>query len=62
MSVRIGSTWKKFRDLGGVLVRKQGFRVSSNKGRFISLVLDQFYCIVVKHGNLLFWIRQGCMG
>ena len=26
-------------------------------GRFISVVLDQFCCTVVKYGNLLLWMR-----
>ena len=54
VSAKIGSAWKKFRELSGVLIRKQG--------RFISVVLDQFCCTVVKHDNLRLRMRQGCMG
>ena len=50
-SARIGSVWKRFRKSNGLL----GSRVyiSSNRGIFISFVLDQFFCTVVKRGNLL---------
>ena len=52
VSARIGSAWKNFRELSGVLVGKQGLSLMQ-RGRFISVVLDQFYCTVVKRGNLL---------
>ena len=48
----IGSAWKKFKELSGVLVGKQGLSLKQ-RGRFISVVLDQFCCTVVKQGNLL---------
>ena len=52
VSTRIGSAWRKFRELSGVLVGKQGLFLKQ-QGRFISIVLDQFCCTVVKRGNLL---------
>ena len=52
MSARIGSAWKKFRELSGVLIKKQEF-----EGRFISLVLDQFCYTVVKRENVLLGVR-----
>ena len=58
MSARIGSAWKKFRELNAVLVGKQGLSLK----QFISVVLDQLCCTVVKHRNLLLWIRQVSMG
>ena len=53
---RIGSAWKKFRELSGVLFGKQGLSLMQ-RGRFISVVLDQFYCTVVKRGNLLLQMK-----
>ena len=52
VSTRIGSAWRKFRELSGVLVGKQGLSLKQQE-RFISIVLDQFCCTVVKRGNLL---------
>ena len=52
VSARIGSAWKKFRELSGVLIKKQEF-----EGRFISLVLDQFCYTVVKRENVLLGVR-----
>ena len=52
VSGKIGSAWKKFKELSGVLVGKQGLSLKQ-RGRFISVVLDQFCCTVVKQGNLL---------
>ena len=37
------------------------FEAICNVEIFISVVLDQFCCIVVKPGKLLLQIRQGCM-
>ena len=59
MSTRIGSVWKKFRELSVALVGKQALK---QKGRFISVILDQFCCSVVKHGNLLLRMRRGWVG
>ena len=56
VSARIGSAWKKFREISGVLVGKQGFSLMQ-RGRFIIVVLDQFYCTVLKRGNLLLWMK-----
>ena len=58
MSARIGSARKKFRELTAVLVGKQGLSLK----QFISVVLDQLCCTVVKQRNLLLWIRQVSMG
>ena len=58
---RIGSAWKKFRELSSVLVRKQSLSLKQ-RGRFISVVLDQFCYSVVKRGNLLLPLRQCCVG
>ena len=52
VSGKIGSVWKKFKELNGVLVEKQGLSLKQ-RGRFISIVLDQFCRTVVKQGNLL---------
>ena len=52
MSARIGRAWNKFRELSGVLFRKQGLSFKQRK-RFISVVLDQFCCTDMKRGNLL---------
>ena len=46
---------KKFRDLNDVLVGKQF--IFEATGEDLSVLLDQFCCAVVKHGNLLFWRR-----
>ena len=51
---RQGGAWTKFRELSEVLVGKQGI--------FISVVLNHFCCTVVKRGNLLLWMRRGCVG
>ena len=55
-----GSVWKRFKKSNGLL----GSRVyiSSNRGRFISFKLDQFFCAAVKRGNLLLRWRRGCVG
>ena len=58
VSTRIGSAWKKFRELSGVSVGKQGLSLKQ-RGRFISVVLDQFCCTVVKRGNLMLRMKQG---
>ena len=47
VSARIGSAWKKFRELAGVLVGKQGF----SSVKYNSFVWDRFFCTVVKLGN-----------
>ena len=39
VSARVGSAWKKFRELIGVLVGKQGLCLKQ-RGKFISVVLD----------------------
>ena len=52
VSARIGRAWNKFRELSGVLFRKQGLSFKQRK-RFISVVLDQFCCTDMKRGNLL---------
>ena len=51
---RQDGAWTKFRELSEVLVGKQGI--------FISVVLNRFCCTVVKRGNLLLWMRRGCVG
>ena len=51
VSGKIGSVWKKSKELSGVLVGKQGLSLKQ-RGRFISVVVDQFCCTVVKQGNL----------
>ena len=62
MSARIGSACKKFRELSGVLLGKQDLSLKQ-RGEggwgegFISVVLDQFCCTVVKRGNLLLRMR-----
>ena len=56
MRARIGCVWKKFRELSGVLVRKQGLPLKQ-RVKIYHVVLDQFCCTVVKRGNLLLWIR-----
>ena len=55
VGARIGSAWKKFMELSDVVV---GDYLWSNKGRLISVVLDQFCCTVVKCGNLLLWLWE----
>ena len=42
VSAKIGSAWKKFRELSSMLVGKQGLSLKQ-RGRFISVVLDQFF-------------------
>ena len=61
MSARVGSAWKKFRELNGVLVGKQGLSLKQ-RGKCISVVLDQFCCTVVKRGNFLLRMRQDFVG
>ena len=56
VSERIGSAWKKFREVSGVLVGKQCLSLKHG-GKFISVALDQFCCTVVKRGNLLLRMR-----
>ena len=48
LSARIGSPWKKFRELSGVLFGKHGLSLKQWGKRFNSAVLDQFCCTVVK--------------
>ena len=50
VSARIGSVWKKFMELSGVLFRKQGF----------SLKIYQF-CTVLKCEDLLLRMKKGCV-
>ena len=57
----IGSARKKFRKVSGVLVGKQGLSLKQ-RVRFISVLLDQFCCTVVKRGNLLLRMKRGCVG
>ena len=55
VSARIGSAWKKFSELSGVLVWKQDLSVKQ-QGK-IYVVLDQFCCTVAKCGSLLLQMR-----
>ena len=56
VSARIGSAWKKFRKLS-----EAGVYLWSNRGRFISVVLEQFCCSVAKRGSLLFRMIRDCL-
>ena len=45
VSARIGSVWKKFGKLSGVLVGKQCLSLKQQEG-YISVVLDQFFVLL----------------
>ena len=61
VSTRIGSAWKKFRELRSVLVGKQGLSLKQEE-IFINDVLDQFCCTLAKRENLLLRMTRGCVG
>ena len=59
---RIGNVWKKFRELSGVVVEKQG--LSWKKWGMIyqwCITPLLLICTVVKHGNLLLQMRHSCI-
>ena len=58
-SARIGSAWKKFKELSGMLVGKQGLSLKQ-QGKIYQCVLDQFCCTVVKRGHLVLQMRRNC--
>ena len=53
--------WKKFRELSGVLVRKQSLSLKQ-QGNIYQCCVRPVFCIIVKCGTLLLWVRQGCVG
>ena len=52
---------ERLKELSGV-GREAGFIFEAMGKRFVSAVLDQLCCTVVKRGNLLLRMRQGCVG
>ena len=61
LSGKIDTVWKKCNEFSGVLVREKSLYLKQ-RGRFASIVLDQFCCTVVKHGNLLWQVKRDCVG
>ena len=57
VSARIGSMWKKFRELRESCVSWKARFIFKTMGRFINVVFKQFCCTIVKHGDLMLWIR-----
>ena len=52
---------KKFGELSGGLVGKQGLSFKQ-QGKIYLCCVEQFCCTVMKHGDLLLRMRQGCLG
>ena len=60
MSARIGSVWKRYRELSGVLVGKEDL-VLKQRGKIYCYCVRPVMLYFVKQGNLLL-MSQGCMG
>ena len=58
MSTRIGSAWKKFRELSGVLDGKQALSLKI----FQCYVRPTLLSTAVKHRNLLLQMKRDCVG
>ena len=52
---------KKFEELSGGLVGKQDLSFKQ-QGKIYLCCVEQFCCTVMKHGDLLLRMRQGCLG
>ena len=61
VSARIRSGWKKFRELSGALVRKQGLSLKQQL-KIYQCCFRPVLLYCVKHKNLLLQMRQDCMG
>ena len=59
VTARIGNLWKKFRELNGVLVRKQGLSLKQ-RGKIYQCCVRPVFCTVVKHGVEHCMIRMMC--
>ena len=60
VSARIGSVWKRYRELSGVLVGKEDL-VLKQRGKIYRYCVRPVMLYFVKQGNLLL-MSQGCMG